>query len=98
MARDIDAGADLPPDEVLTRTLPKQALQTGRAVVLSGGEDDRQSSSITEQALEFVVTWLPSASSPDTRAEMPLAITCLTAVLPRRRTFPAWGSSRRSGA
>ncbi len=38
-------------------------------------------------ALELVVTWLPSASRPETRAETPLAITCSTAVLPRRRTF-----------
>ena len=38
-------------------------------------------------ALELVVTWLPSARSPTTRAEMPLAITCSTAVLPRRATF-----------
>ena len=41
------------------------------------------------QALEFVVTWLPRLSSPETRAETPLAITCSTAVLPRRRTFLA---------
>ena len=41
------------------------------------------------QALEFAVTWLPSASSPETRAETPLAITCSTAVLPRRRIFLA---------
>ena len=41
------------------------------------------------QALELVVTWLPSASRPETRAEMPLAITCSTTVLPRRRTFLA---------
>ena len=38
-------------------------------------------------ALELVVTWLPRASRPETRAEMPLAITCSTAVLPSRRTF-----------
>ena len=29
-------------------------------------------------ALELVVTWLPSASRPETRAETPLAITCST--------------------
>jgi hypothetical protein len=40
-------------------------------------------------ALELVVTWLPSASRPATRAETPLAITCSTAVLPRRRARPA---------
>ena len=41
------------------------------------------------QALELVVTWLPSASWPEMRAEMPLAITCSTQVEPMRRTFPA---------
>ena len=39
-------------------------------------------------ALELVVTWFPSASRPATRAEMPLAITCSTAVLPSRRSLP----------
>ena len=40
------------------------------------------------QALEFAVTWLPRASSPETRAETPLPITCSTIVLPSRRTRP----------
>ena len=41
------------------------------------------------QALELVVTWFPRASSPESRAETPLAITCSTTVLPKRRTFLA---------
>ena len=41
------------------------------------------------QALELVVTWLPSANCPESRAETPLAITCSTDVEPMRRTFPA---------
>ena len=40
-------------------------------------------------ALEFAVTWLPRASSPETRAETPLPMTCSTIVLPRRRTRPS---------
>ena len=40
-------------------------------------------------ALEFVVTWLPSPSSPAMRALLPLHIVCSTMVLPRRATLPA---------
>ena len=40
-------------------------------------------------ALELVVTWLPRARIPETRAETPLAITCSTAVLPRSIAWAA---------
>ena len=39
------------------------------------------------QADEFVVTWLPRASCPEIRAEIPDAITCSTLVEPIRRIF-----------
>ena len=41
------------------------------------------------QALELLVTWLPSATLPQSLPETPLAMTCSTPVAPLPRPPPA---------
>lgn len=50
------------------------------------------------QAEEFVVTWLPSARSPEMRALLPLAMICSTMLLPSRVTRPAFVPGTRRSA
>ena len=72
----------------LAPSLPPHSMRSARPWRIRAAPSTMASVPVL-QALELEVTWLPRASRPLTRAEIPLPITCSTMVEPRRRTLPA---------